>query len=271
LPDEQVYRTHLTPVSFLHRSASIYPNKVAVVHGGRRYTYRQFEQRVQRLAARLRDGGLRKHDRVAVLCPNIPATLEAHFAVPAAGGILVAVNTRLSINEVRYILQHCGARWLLADVEFAPLVASLDTSKLQLVEVADTGMPGDPYEDFLAEGTAGDIASWLEDEEETIAINYTSGTTGRPKGVMYTYRGAYLNSLGQVIEAGMSGDSIYLWTVPMFHCNGWCFPWAVTVVAGTHVCLRRVDPGRIWPQFESEGVTHYCGSPTVQIMLWTTR
>jgi fatty-acyl-CoA synthase len=229
--------------------------------------YGQFEERVQRFAARLRDGGLQKHDRVAVLCPNIPAMLEAHFAVPAAGGILVAINTRLSVNEVQYILQHCGARWLFADLEFAPLVASLDTSDLQLVEVADTGVPGDPYEDFLAAGSSGAMASWLEDEEETITINYTSGTTGRPKGVMYTYRGAYLNSLGQVIEAGMSSDTVYLWTLPMFHCNGWCFPWAVTAVAGTHVCLRRIDPARIWPLLDEEGVTHYCGSPTVQIML----
>src|SRR5205085_2621684 len=151
------------------------------------------------------------------LCPNIPAMLEAHFAVPAAGGILVAINTRLNAEEVGYILQHCGARWLFADTEFAPLVASLDTSNLALVNITDTGTPGDPYEDFIAAGSPDPVASWLEDEDETIAINYTSGTTGLAKGVMYTYRGAYLNSLSQLIEAGMNSDTVYMWSVPMFH------------------------------------------------------
>ncbi len=264
---EKVYHTHFTPVSFLHRSAYLYPDKTAVVHGDRRYSYRQFEERVNRLAARLRADGLQKHDRVAFLCPNIPALLEAHFAVPAAGGILVAINTRLNAEEVGYILRHCGARWLFADQEFAPLLASLDMSGLTLVSITDTGAPSDPYEEFLAAGAPEPVASWLEDEEETITINYTSGTTGRPKGVMYTYRGVYLNALSQVIEAGMSSDTVYLWSVPMFHCNGWCFPWAVTAVSGTHVCLRRVDPARMWQLFGDEGVTHYCGAPTVQIML----
>jgi fatty-acyl-CoA synthase len=264
---ERVYRTHFTPVSFLRRSASIYPDKTAVVHGERRYSYRQFEERVNRLATRLRADGLKKHDRVAFLCPNIPAMLEAHFAVPAAGGILVPINTRLQPEEVGYILQHCGARWLFADTEFAPLLASVDTSGLTLVSITDSGTRDDPYEDFLAAGVPDPSASLLEDEEETITINYTSGTTGRPKGVMYTYRGAYLNALSQVIEVGMGSDAVYLWALPMFHCNGWCFTWAVTAVSGTHVCLRRVDPARMWQLFGDEGVTHYCGAPTLQIML----
>jgi fatty-acyl-CoA synthase len=264
---EKVYRTDLTPVSFLRRSAFIYPEKTAVVHGDRRYTYRDFEERVNRLASRLRADGLEKHDRVAFLCPNIPAMLEAHFAVPAAGGILVAINTRLNVEEVGYILAHSGARWLFADSEFAPLVAQLDIAGRTLVTVADTGAPGDPYEDFIAGGVPDPVESRLVDEEETISINDTSGTTGRPKGVMYTYRGAYLNALSQVIEAGMSSNSVYLWTVPMFHCNDWCFPWAVTAVSGTHVCLRRVDAARIWRLLGDEGVTHYSGAPTVQIML----
>jgi len=267
LQHEKVYRTHFTPVSFLRRCACIYPDKTAVVHGDQRYTYRQFENRVNRLASGLRANGLQKHDRVAFLCANIPAMLEAHFAVPAAGGILVAINIRLNAEEIGYILQHCGAQWLFADTSFAPLVASLDTSKLTLVSISDTGIPGDPYEEFLAANSPDPVASWLEDEEETITINYTSGTTGLPKGVMYTYRGAYLNSLSQVIEAGMNSDSVYLWSVPMFHGNGWCFPWAVTAVAGTHVCMRRIDPARMWQLFDDEGVTHYCGAPTVQIML----
>ncbi len=263
----KVYRTHLTPVSFLRRSAAIYPDKTAVVHGDRRYTYREFEERVNRLASRLRSDGLRKHDRVAFLCPNTPAILEAHFAVPAAGGILVAINTRLNSAEIGYILEHCGARWLFAGTECDALLAALEPSEIKRVRIADTGEPGDPYEDFLAGGVPSPVASWLEDEEETISINYSSGTTGRPKGVMYTYRGVYLNALSQVIEAGMNSDTVYLWSVPMFHCNGWCFPWAVTAVAGTHVCLRRVDAAQMWQLFEEQGVTHYGGAPTVQITL----
>ncbi|MBV9248113.1 MAG: long-chain-fatty-acid--CoA ligase [Acetobacteraceae bacterium] len=265
--DEKVYRSLLTPVSFLRRSAFIHPNKTAVVHGDRRYTYAQFEERVNRLASRLRQDGMRKYDRVAFLCPNVPAMLDAHFAVPAAGGILVTINTRLNGSEIAYILDHCGARWLFADTECTPLLASIDLSALRFTTVEDTGVESDPYEGYLAGGSPEASTSWLDDEEEIISINYSSGTTGRPKGVMYTYRGAYLNALAQVIEAGMNSDTVYLWSVPMFHCNGWCFPWAVTAVAGTHVCLRRPDPGQMWALFESERVTQYCGAPTLQIML----
>jgi fatty-acyl-CoA synthase len=262
-----VYRTLLTPVSFLERSAAIFADKTAVVHGDRRYTYRQFAERVARLASSLRVHGLEKHDRVAFLCPNIPALLEAHFAVPAAGGILVAINLRLSPEEIGYILHHSGARFLFVDADLASVVDSLDTANLHVVPVADTGAPDDPYEAYLAAGSPEPVASWLEDEEETLAINYTSGTTGRPKGVMYAHRGAYLNALGEVIEGRMSADTVYLWTLPMFHCNGWCFPWAVTAVGGTHVCLRKVDPERVWDLLEREGVTNYNGAPTVQIGL----
>jgi fatty-acyl-CoA synthase len=264
---EKVYRTLLTPLSFLCRSAYIYPNKTAVVHGDRRYTYREFHERVNRLARRLRDEGLQKHDRVAFLCPNIPAMLEAHFAIPAAGGILVTINIRLNGAEIGYILEHCGARWLFVGAECAPLLASFNTSGITRVTIADTGAPGDPYEDFLAGAAPEPVSSWLEDEEETISINYSSGTTGPPKGVMYTYRGAYLNALSQVIETAMNSDTVYLWSVPMFHCNGWCFPWAVTAVSGTHICMRRADPAEMWQLFADEGVTHYCGAPTVQITL----
>ncbi|MCG8350554.1 MAG: acyl--CoA ligase family protein [Chloroflexales bacterium] len=267
MQDERVYRTELTPVSFLQRSAAVFPDRVAIVHDKRRYTYREFEQRVNRLATRLRAAGLQKHDRVAFLCPNIPALLEAHFAVPAAGGILVAINTRLNTSEIQYILVHSGAKFLFVDAELQPLVEPLDLANVTVVRVDDTGAPGDPYEDFLAEGRPEPAPSWLEDEEETISINYTSGTTGRSKGVMYTYRGAYLNALGEVVETGMSFDSVYLWTLPMFHCNGWCFPWAVTAVGGCHVCLRKVDYTMIWDLFDREGVTHYNGAPTVQIGL----
>jgi len=260
-----VFRTELTPVSFLHRTAYVFPDRIAVIHGERRYTYRQLEERVNRLASALRGAGMNRHDRVAFLCPNIPAMLEAHYGVPAAGGVLVAINTRLSSDEIGYILTHSGSRFLFVDAELEPLVKPLDLGRLKVVRVDDTGAAGDPYEDFLAGGSPGPVDSWLEDEEETISINYTSGTTGRPKGVMYTYRGVYLNALGELIESGMGFDTRYLWTLPMFHCNGWCFTWGVTAVAGTHICLRRVEPGRIWELLDSERVTHYNGAPTVQI------
>ncbi len=264
---DRVSRSDLTPVSFLHRSAFIHPDKTAVVHDDRRYSYREFAERVNRFAARLRADGLAKGDRVAILSPNTSAMLEAQFAVPAAGGIIVGINTRLNADEIAYIVEHSGARWLFADAELVPLVADLDPAVVTVVRIDDTGAAGDPYEDFLAGGSPEPVTSWLADEDETIAINYTSGTTGRPKGVMTTYRGAYLNALGQVIEMGLNADSVHLWLVPMFHCNGWCLPWGVTAVAGTHVCLRRVDPGRIWQLLDQEQVTHTGGAPTVQIML----
>jgi fatty-acyl-CoA synthase len=263
----QVYHTDLNPVSFLRRSAYIYPDKVAVVHGDRRYSYRAFEDRVNRLASRLRADGLRKHDRVAFLCPNIPPMLEAHFGVPAAGGVLVAINTRLSSQEIDYILRHSGSTFLFVDAELEPLVAPLDLSGIKVVRVLDTGAPDDPYEQYLAGGDPAPVESWLADEDETISINYTSGTTGRPKGVMYTYRGAYLNALAQVAEPAMTPSSVYLWTLPMFHCNGWTFPWGIVAIGATSVCLRRFEPARVWELFESEGVTHYCGAPTVQLAL----
>src|SRR5579859_582409 len=262
---EKVYRSELTPVSFLRRSASIFPDKTAIVHGERRYTYRQFEERVNRLASALRAAGMKKHDRVAFLCPNTPPLLEAHFAVPAAGGILVAINTRLSASEISYILQHSGASFLFVDAELEHLVS--DATDLSVVRILDTGMPEDPYEAFLAGGSPEPVTSWLEDEEETISINYTSGTTGKPKGVMYTHRGGYLNGLGEVIETGMTFETVYLWTLPMFHCNGWCFTWGVTAVAGTHICLRKVDPAAVWSQVDRHHVTHLNGSPVVLISL----
>src|SRR5437870_6376921 len=265
--EEKVYRTELTPVSFLVRSAAVFPNKVAIVHGDRQYTYREFAERVNRLASRLRAIGMQKHDRVAFLCPNTPALLEAHFGVPAAGGILVAINTRLNSQEIGFILKHSGSQYLFVDDELYSLVEPLNLEGIQIVRVADTGKADDPYEMFLAAGSPEPVVSWLEDEEETISINYTSGTTGNPKGVMYTYRGGYLNALAEVIETGMTSKSVYLWTLPMFHCNGWCFTWGVTAVGATHVCLRKIDPAVVWDLFDTEGVTHYNGAPTVQIFL----
>ncbi len=264
---ESVYRTELTPVSFLERSVSVFPDKTAVVHGDRKYTYAELAERVYRLASSLRSIGLKKHDRVGLLCFNAPHLLEAHFAIPAAGGILVAVNTRLSSHEIDYILKHAGTKFLFVDTELQPLVEPLHLEGIQVLQIDDSGTPDDPYEAFLAHGSPEPVESWLEDEDETITINYTSGTTGNPKGVMYTARGSYLNALAEVISTGMNSDSVYLWILPMFHANGWCFPWAVTAVGGTHVCLRKLDPELVWDLFETEGVTHYNGAPAVQILL----
>ena len=254
-------------MDFLHRAAYLYPDKVAVVDDGRRYSYREFAERSWRLANALRTAGLSKGDRVATLLCNSSAMLEAHFGVPTAGGILVAVNHRLSSAEVGYILQHSGARYLLLDTGLEGLAAPLELAGVTVIRCAGTGDPGDPYEELLAGASPTRPASWLEHEEETISINYTSGTTGRPKGVQYTYRGAYLNALGEVIHAGLGADSVYLWTLPMFHCNGWCFPWAVTAVAARHVTMRAVDAELAWELIDSEGVTHYNGAPTVQLMI----
>src|SRR5215203_3134851 len=262
---EKVYRSELTPVDFLRRSAYMFPGKTAVVYGDRRYSYRDLEERVDRLASRLREAGLEKGDRVAFLCPNTPPMLEGHFGVPAAGLVLVAINTRLGKDEVSYIVEHSGAKMVFVDAELEHLLE--DVEDVERVRIEDTGEESDSYEEYLAEGSPEPVESVLEDEEETISINYTSGTTGRPKGVMYTHRGGYLSALGNVIETGMGYDTRYLWTLPMFHCNGWTYPWAVTAVAGTHVCLRRVEPDRIWGLFGSEGITHYCAAPTVQIGL----
>ncbi len=265
----KVFRSELNPVDFLRRAAYIYPGKVAVVDGERRYSYRDLAQRSWRLANGLRSAGLGRGDRVATLLFNSSAMLEAHFGVPAAGGILVAVNQRLASAEVGYILQHSGARYLLLDTALEALAAPLDLAGVTVVRCTgtSTSAEADPYEEFLAAASPEMPASWLGDEEETISINYTSGTTGRPKGVQYTYRGAYLNALNEVIVAGMSTDSVYLWTLPMFHCNGWCFPWAVTAVGARHVTMRAVDPQRVWDLIDGEGVTHYNGAPTVQLMV----
>jgi len=263
----KVFRSELNPVDFLHRAAYMYPDKVAVVNGERRYSYRQLARRSWRLANALRSAGLGKGDRIATLLFNSPAMLEAHFGVPAAGGILVPVNIRLAGAEIEYILAHSGARYLLLDAGLEALAGPAERAGVTVIRYAGTGNPEDPYEQFLAGASPQRPASWLEDEEETISINYTSGTTGRPKGVQCTYRGAYLNALNEVIVAGLNAESVYLWTLPMFHCNGWCFPWAVTAAAARHVAMRAVDPQRVWELIDGEGVTHYNGAPTVQLMI----
>ena len=269
----EVHRSHLTPFRFLERSAKVFRRKTAVIHGDRRYTYPEFAERCYRLASALRGAGVARGDRVAVLLPNIPQMLEAHFGVPLSGGILVAINTRLSADEIRYILDHSGARALIVDSELAALVQPILADLPQLtttVTVHDVEggvqLPGPDYEALLAQGSPDPIDDWpIDDEDQVISINYTSGTTGRPKGVMYTHRGAYLNALGELLETKMTSDSRYLWTLPMFHCNGWCYPWAVTAIGATHVCLRRFEPGGAWDAVRRHGATHLCGAPTVLI------
>jgi fatty-acyl-CoA synthase len=265
MAEEKVYRNELTPVHFLRRSAAVFPDRVAVVHGERRLTYRELAERAWQLGAALRASGLEPGDRVAYICPNTPAMLEGKFGVPAAGGVLVPINVRLVREEVAYILDHSGARFAVVDHELRHLAEG--APGVEVIVDGDTGEPDDAYERFLASGSGSFEPEPVRDEEDVISINYTSGTTGKPKGVMVTHRGAFLNALGEVIETGLSYDSVYLWVLPMFHCNGWCHPWAVTAVAGRHVCLRKVDPARVWELLEAEGVTHACGAPTVYIGL----
>lgn len=272
--EDRVYYTPLTPINFLVRSAAVFPSKTAVVYKDKRYNYQEFYNRVNRLASSLQKAGVERGDRIAFLCPNIPPLLEAHYGVPLAGAILVAINIRLAPPEILYILNHSGAKVLFVDTALARLIEPIRqelqaTKKFVLIadEESSTVLEGPEYEEFLATGSAEPLKVVLEDENETITINYTSGTTGMPKGVMYTHRGAYLNAMGEALETKMSSYSNYLWTLPMFHCNGWCFTWGVTAVGGTHVCLRAIDPDKVFELIEKEKITHFCAAPTVLIML----
>jgi len=271
---KHVYTAPLTPLGFLERSAAVYPNKIAMVYGEQTVTYAEFHARVHRLAAALVACGLQRGDRVAYLCPNTPPMLEAHFGVLLAGGILVTVNTRLAPAEIQYILNHSGAKYLFIDTEFAHLVRPIlgeCPGVQQIINIDDTGefepLDGGDYEDFLATAPDGYVPRPLEDELDEITINYTSGTTGCPKGVVFTHRGAYINALGEVIETGLTRDSALLWTVPMFHCNGWCFSWALTAVGGTHICIRKFDPVEAWGLIDRHAITHINGAPVVLISL----
>ncbi len=267
----RVHLHALDPFDFLERAAFVYPERIAVVDGAVRRTYPEFLERVRRLAAALQAAGIRRGERVAVVSPNTAMPLEATFAVPLAGGVLCAINTRLAPEEIDYILGHCGATLLLHDYELDPLVARLE-SRLPRVRVAAPGerpaTDGPPdYEAFLAGADPQALIPRSGDEDDTISINYTSGTTGKPKGVMYTFRGAYLNALAEIFHANVRPESVYLWTLPMFHCNGWCFPWAIAAAGATHVCLRKVDANGINHGIHREGVTHFNAAPTVLIAL----
>ena len=266
----------LTPLSFLRRAAAVYPDKTAVIHGERRHSYREFQERVTRLAAALAGRGIGPGDCVALMAPNVPAMLEAHYAVPMLGAVLNALNFRLDAATIGFILGHGGAKVLITDTEFSETIgAALDGLERPplVIDIDDPLGPGGrrlgelEYEDFLKEGDPGFTSDQPRDEWQSICLLYTSGTTGNPKGVVYHHRGAFLNAAGNMITFGLSGDSVYLWTLPMFHCNGWTFTWAVTAAAGTHVCLRRVDPALVYPMIEQHGVTHMCGAPIVLNML----
>jgi len=266
----------LTPASFLARAADIWPERTAVIHGPRRYTWKESYERARRLASALAKRGIGTGDTVAVMLANTPEMIEAHFGVPMSGGVLNTLNTRLDAEAIAFMLDHGEARALITDTEFAPVVkAALSRAQRRplVIDVDDALGPGGErlgtveYEAFIA---AGDPAfAWKPpaDEWDAISLNYTSGTTGNPKGVVYHYRGAYLNALSNIIDWGMPRHSVYLWTLPLFHCNGWCFAWTMAANAGTNVCLRRVEAKAIFDAIREYKVTHYCGAPIVHLTL----
>jgi fatty-acyl-CoA synthase len=267
----------LTPISFLARAAHVHPERTAWIHGDRRADYGELYRRARRLASALTARGVGLGDTVSVMAPNIPALLEAHYAVPMLGAVLNAINTRLDAVTIGHILDHGEAKLVICDREYAPVMAkALEAAAVEpaVIHVDDSQYSGEgealgdmEYEDFIAGGDADYPWTPPADEWQAISLNYTSGTTGDPKGVVYHHRGAYLNALGNVLTWGMADAPVYLWTLPMFHCNGWCFPWTIAALAGTHVCLRRVEASAILAACADHGVTHFCGAPVVLNML----
>ena len=262
----------LTPLSFLERTANVYPDYPAVIHGSIRRNWSETYQRCRQLASALSGRGIGKGDTVSVMLPNIPAMLEAHFGVPMIGAVLNTLNVRLDAETIAFMLKHSEAKVLICDREFHTVITEaltlIDNPPL-IIDVNDPEYGGEEatsdldYEAFLAEGDPNYEWQWPEDEWQAISLNYTSGTTGNPKGVVYHHRGAYLNSLGNQMTWSMGHHPVYLWTLPMFHCNGWCYPWTITALAGVHVFLRRVDPQKVLTLIREHKVSHLCGAPIV--------
>ena len=264
----------LTPLTFLARSAAVYPDQAAIIHGRQRTTYAQFYARCRQLASSLAKAGMRKGETVSVLLANTPAMLECHYGVPMTGAVLNTLNTRLDAPTIAFSLVHAEAKILIVDKEFSRLakdaLALMQGARPIVIDYVDPEFAVDgervgsiDYEQFVASGDAAFEWLWPADEWEAISLNYTSGTTGNPKGVVYHHRGAYLLAQGNVLTASMPKHPVYLWTLPMFHCNGWCFPWSISVVGGTHVTLRWVRSGLIWDALAEHNVTHLCGAPIV--------
>ncbi|AWI75382.1 acyl-CoA synthetase [Parazoarcus communis] len=267
----------LSPLSFIERSAYVYPDRVSVIHGARQFTWKQTYERCRRLASALTQHGIGKGDTVAVMLPNVPAMVEVHFGVPMTGAVLNTLNTRLDPEAIAFMLSHGEARVLITDPEFAaivrPALDRLEGEKPLIIDALDPEFPSTEclgsieYEAFLDTGKPDFEWKLPADEWDAIALNYTSGTTGNPKGVVYHHRGAYLNAASNIISWGMPQHAVYLWTLPMFHCNGWCFPWTIAANAGVNVCLRKVDVALIYELIRKHKVTHFCGAPIVHGML----
>jgi len=279
LPRNEANFTALSPLSFIERAALVYPDRLAIVHGALRQTWAQTYARCRQLASALNQRGLGVGDTVAVMLPNTPPMVEAHFGVPMCGAVLNALNTRLDAEAIAFMLDHGEAQAVLVDGEFSTVMARAltlrkSTHPLLVIDVDDvvyTG-PGErigamEYEELLASGDSDFNWALPTDEWNAISLNYTSGTTGNPKGVVYHHRGAAMNAVSAILEWDMPKHAVYLWTLPMFHCNGWCFPWAVAARGGVNVCLRKVDPKAVFDAFREHHVTHYCGAPIVHAAL----
>ena len=276
LPKTPANYTPLSPITFLTRTAFVHPQRTSIIHGERHWTWAETYIRCCRLASALSKRGIGKGDTVSIMAPNIPAIVEAHFGVLMTGSVLNTLNTRLEAEELSFIFEHAETKVLLTDREFSPLVKealSKVERNLLVIDIDDleTGS-GDflgetEYEDFLAEGNPDFETVLPEDDWQAVSLNYTSGTTGTPKGVVYHSRGAYLLATGNVLAWEMPHRPVYLWTLPMFHCNGWCFPWTITMLGGTHVCLRKVTAKNIYDSIADHGVTHLCGAPVVMNMI----